>query len=271
MTLCYIFTTWFLEAFVVIGYLWSNGDSGAGKTNFLNMIVELSYWGMLILAGGSYASLRDLADYGATLAFDDAENLADPRSLDPDKRTLLLAGNRRGNKVPLKEIGPDKIWRTRYVNTFCPRLFSAIRLPDPVLSNRSIIVPLVRTADRTRGNAVLLDHETWPYNRRELIDDLWAMALCHLREMSQYERQVRQRASLSGRALEPWRSLLAVALFLEGKGIEGLFQRMDDLSQNYQKERSELDTNNLTVLVIRGLCHSFQLCHFRGDPEGMGD
>lgn len=255
MVVCFIFATWFLDAFVVIGYLWSNGDSGAGKTNFLSMVVELAYLGMLILAGGSYASLRDLADYGATLGFDDAENLADPKNLDPDKRTLLLAGNRRGNVVPMKEIGPDKMWRTRYVNTFCPRLFSAIRLPDPVLNNRSIIVPLVRTADRTRGNAVLLDHETWPYNRRELLDDLWAMALCHLSEMPKYERQVRERASLSGRSLEPWRSLLAVALFLEDKGIDGLFQRMDKLSQDYQNERSDLDANSLTILVIQGLCH----------------
>lgn len=255
MVVCFVFTTWFLDAFVVIGYLWANGDSGAGKTNFLSMVVELAYLGMLILAGGSYASLRDLADYGATLGFDDAENLADPKNLDPDKRTLLLAGNRRGNVVPMKEIGPDKMWRTRYVYTFCARLFSAIRLPDPVLSNRSIIVPLVRTADRKRGNAVLLDHETWPYNRRELIDDLWAMALYYLVEMPKYERQVRERASLSGRSLEPWRSLLAVALFLEEKGIDGLFQRMDELSMDYQNERSDLDANNLMILVIQGLCH----------------
>jgi len=47
-------------------------------------------------AGGSFASLRDLADYGATLAFDDAELLAESGKGDPDKRALLLAGNRRG-------------------------------------------------------------------------------------------------------------------------------------------------------------------------------
>jgi hypothetical protein len=34
--------------------------------------------------------LRDMADYGATLAFDDAEHLSDPARTDPDKRALLL-------------------------------------------------------------------------------------------------------------------------------------------------------------------------------------
>lgn len=87
------------------------------------------------------------------IAFDDAEHLSDSKRSDPDKRNLLLAGNRRGNTIPLKEPGPDRTWRTRHVNTFCARLFSAIRLPDPVLASRSIVVPLIQTIDRTKANA----------------------------------------------------------------------------------------------------------------------
>ena len=107
------------------------------EKRFLTVIAELAYLGQLILAGGTFASLRDLADYGATLAFDDAENVSDPRKTDPDKRALFLAGNRRGVKVPVKEVGADKQWHTRYVNAFCPRFFSAIHLPDPVLASRT--------------------------------------------------------------------------------------------------------------------------------------
>ena len=57
----------------------------------------------MVLSGGSFAALRDLADYGACIAFDDAEGLSDPKKSDPDKRALLLAGNRRGAVVPLKD------------------------------------------------------------------------------------------------------------------------------------------------------------------------
>jgi hypothetical protein len=66
---CCILSTWFLEAFNVIGFIWPSGESGSGKTQLLTIIAELGYLGQLILAGGSYASLRDLADYGATLCF----------------------------------------------------------------------------------------------------------------------------------------------------------------------------------------------------------
>src|SRR5262245_36522599 len=57
----YILATWFLDAFTVIGYLWPNGERGSGKTQLLTVIAELAYLGQVILAGGRYASLCDLA------------------------------------------------------------------------------------------------------------------------------------------------------------------------------------------------------------------
>ena len=62
---CYTLATWFLPAFNVIGYLWPNGNRGSGKTVLLHVTAEMAYLGQVILAGGSYASLRDLADYGS--------------------------------------------------------------------------------------------------------------------------------------------------------------------------------------------------------------
>lgn len=251
---CYIMATWFLDAFNVIGFLWPTGERGSGKTQLLTLVAELSYLGQMILAGGSYASLRDLADYGATLCFDDAENLSDPKKTDPDKRALFLAGNRRGNTVTIKEAGPDKKWRTRHVHTFCARCFSAIRLPDPVLASRTIIIPLVRTPDRQRANADPLDYHLWPHDRRKLIDDLWAIGLIHLAEIPGYEMTVNSRAKLTGRNLEPWRPLLVVARWLEDKGVEGLYERMEKLSVGYQSEKQEMEATDLTALVIRAVC-----------------
>jgi hypothetical protein len=272
---CYSLTTWFLDAFNVIGYLWPNGSKGSGKTVLLHVVAETAYLGQVILAGGSYATLRDLADYGATLAFDDAENLSDPKLTDPDKRALLLAGNRRGSTVTVKEPGPNRTWRTRHVDAFCPRLFSAIKLPDDVLASRSIVIPLIRTPDSHRADVDPLDYDTWPHDRRQLIDDLWALALAYLPELRTYYRTISERASLTGRNLEPWRAILAVALWLDEKDPEGclrrtteeqaddgnkrvlnttLFERMNSLSVAYQTERADLDYGDFPSLVIRALC-----------------
>jgi hypothetical protein len=114
---CYILATWFLDAFSVIGFLWPNGDRGCGKTQLLITVCRMAFLGEVVQMGGSFASLRDMADYGACLAFDDAEGLGDAQKADPDKRALLLAGNRRGVAIPVKELNHDRTWRVRYVNT----------------------------------------------------------------------------------------------------------------------------------------------------------
>jgi hypothetical protein len=253
MTACFVLSTYFLDALNVVGYLWPNGESGAGKTTYLDVITEMAYLGQVILAGSSYPTLRDLADYGATLAFDDAEAVMDTRRTDPDKRTLLLAGSRRGATIAVKELVGDR-WETRHVSTFCARLFSAIRLPDPVLGSRSIVVPLVRSGDPHRAKANPQDPADWPTDHRRLIDDLWAMGLVHLPEIPEYDRVAAANATLSGRNLDPWRPILAVAGWLEEKhGIEGLYDRMEQLSQDYQTERGEIEESDTTRVLFRAL------------------
>jgi hypothetical protein len=256
MVACYILATWFLDAFNVAGNIWPNGEKGSGKTQLLITAAKLSYLGQVILASASFAALRDMANYGAFLAFDDAENLSDPRKTDPDKRTLLLAGNRRGNTVAIKVQGPDKTWITEYVDTYSPRAFSAIRLPDSTLASRTIIVPLIRTPDRYRANADPSDDALWPHEQKKLIDDLWALALANLSSLPPYESRVNERATLTGRSLEPWRALLATALWLDEKGLPGLWDRMEKLSVGYQDERGDMESGDMTVLVIRALCRT---------------
>jgi hypothetical protein len=267
LTACHVMATYFLPALNVIGYLWPNGDKGSGKTHFLFTHTEMAYLGQVILAGGSYPALRDLADYGATLAFDDAERIMDPKRGDPDKQALLLAGNRRGCTVALKEQVGKSTWRTRYVNAFCPRLFSAIGLPNDTLGRRTIVIPLVRTADRRRGNADPLDHSEWPCDRQQLIDDLWAVALHHLARFGAYEKEAADRARLSGAALQPWRAILGVALWLEEHGETGLYAKLEDLAVAYQGQKVDLEVSDLTRLTVQAL---LELAGQQGVPSAPG-
>jgi hypothetical protein len=250
---CYVLSTYLLDAFHVVGYLWPNGERGTGKSICLQLIAELSYLGHFILASSSYACLRDMADYGATLCFDDAESVMDIRRTDPDKRTLLLAGNRRGATVTVKVMEGDN-WVMHHVNTFCPRLFSAIRLPDEVLGSRSIVVPLVRSGDPDRTKADCMNPEDWPCDRGRLTDDLWALGLANLPELPRHDREAAENAELSGRNLDPWRPILAVAHWLQQRhGVEGLFGRMEELSTSYQSERGEVEAEDRVRVLFRAL------------------
>ena len=251
---CWIIATWFLDAFNVTGYLWITGEKGSGKSDLLQLVAELSYLGQFISNSGSFASLRDMSDYGATLAFDDAEGITRINEKDQDKRSLLLAGNHRGAHVTLKVQGPDKSWHTKFVNAFCPKAFSAIKVPDSVLISRSLTVPMVRTADIRRGNIDPADYKEWPCDRQTLIEDLWAMPLYYLSKMPEIDNWVGSNAEISGRNLQPWRNVLAVAKWLDEKGVSNLYQRMHSLALDYQKKRLELELGDMTRLVLQSLC-----------------
>jgi len=254
LTACYVLASYLLDAFRVIGYLCAGGEHGSGKTSFMYVVAEMSYLGHVLLAKTSFPILRDLADYGACLAFDDAEDVMDPKKGDPDKRALLLAGHRRGTVIPLNEPAGPRGWRTRYVSTFCPRLFSAIRSPDNVLASRTIMLPLVRSSDERRSKASPTDYSVWPFDRRRLVDDLWSVGLTHLPALPEYDATAADRARLSGRNLEPWRAVLAVALWLQERhGADGLFDRLEQLSIDYQAERGEMEAADPTRIAILAL------------------
>jgi hypothetical protein len=250
---CFIQATWFVEAFNVVPFLWINGDKGSGKTQLATLISRLGFLGQMLLSSGSFASLRDLADNGACLCFDEAENLNSPKA-EPYKREILLAGNRRGSTVTLKKQGKDNKWENQYVNMFCPRVFSAIERPDSVLASRAIIIPMVRTLDGKKGNADIWDAGTWPHEPQKLLDSLWSVALANFSQISSFDSKVKELSPLVGRALEPWRAILAVALWLESEGVVGIGERMNNLSIKYQKERKSVETEDLTSLIIRAIC-----------------
>jgi hypothetical protein len=254
MAACYVMTTYCLEGLNIVGYLWPNGERGAGKSHFLYTLSGMTFLGRVTLAGSSFASLRDLANNGACLAFDDCEEISNPKSGDPNKRDLLLAGNRRGAQITYKESDGKNGWVTRVVDAFAPRMFSAINKPDGVLGSRTITIPLVRSNDPKRSNADPLDKDLWPHNVNRLVDDLWAFGLTHLTKIRGWDKEVPVHTKLHGRQLEPWRGMIAVALSLQNDhGVEGVFDRLSELSIAYQEEREELEVDDPPRILVWAL------------------
>ena len=146
-------------------------------------------------------------------------------------------------------------WVTRHVNTFSPRLFSAIRLPDAVLGSRSIIIPLVKSGDPTRSKANCLDPDDCPSDRRRLADDLWSLGLTYLPQLTAHDKEAAAKATLAGRNLDPWRSILAVAHWLqECHGCTHLFHRLEELSRHYQvDEKEEYEDGDRLRVMLRVL------------------
>ncbi|MBI2942546.1 MAG: hypothetical protein HYY04_19115, partial [Chloroflexi bacterium] len=254
LSACLSLMTWFSDAFDVLPYPWANGDFGSGKTKWGTLWALSSYLGHVLTWGATFAALRDLADWGAALLFDDAENVDDPRTSDPDKRALLLAGNRRGAQVPLKVSVPDgRTWRIRWVNAYCPRAFSARAQPHGPLETRALVIPLIRTGDSAKGNRDPADTERWPCDRPELQDDLWATGLSLLGEAHALWRELDHETQLVGRAFEPWRAPLAVARLFARHGVAGLEETIRQIMSSYADAKPRTIAESRPLAVLRAL------------------
>ena len=55
-----------------------------------------------------------------------------------------------------------------------------------------------------------------------MVDDLWAIGLSHVAELTEYERAINTSSKIIGRDLEPWRAVLAVGKWLEDNGVKDL-------------------------------------------------
>jgi hypothetical protein len=254
LSACLSLMTWLADAFTVLPYPWTTSPgAGSGKSNWGLCWVKTSYLGYPTTMGGTFSALRDLAEMGATLLFDDAELLSDLDAVDPDKRELVLAGNRKGVKIPVKEPVPGGGWRLRWMNAYCPRGFTAIRLPSGPLESRCIVIPLLKTADPQRGNCDPADEAIWPVPRRQLIDHLWMLATALLPQAAQCWNAIGAERELIGRSFEPWRAVMAVARLMEQQGCDGLERRMRAVMRSYQTQKQGFIAADQITFILRGV------------------
>jgi hypothetical protein len=249
--------TWFCNEYDNASYFQSTGDPGSGKTKLLEVWTWTSYLGELVTSGSSFATLRDIADLGGALGIDDAEFLSDLKKVDPHVRELVLGGHKRNRAtIMVKEQLPNGAWALRRCRAFSPRAFSAIRLPDPVLGSRTIVIPLLKSDDPKTADLGVDPAKNWPCDRERLLADLWATGLMlQTRAREAWDTVAGQDLGVHGRDAEPWRPLMAVAQLLEDHGVNGVIADLKAVLNAYMGERSQLiygdDLSRLIVQVLR--------------------
>ena len=265
----YILTTWLSPAFPFLGLLWLTGDNGSGKSRLLALLARLAHLGLFLPVPPPSSALRALASLGATLAVDDADFLG-PRANRGQwaltaRYALLLAGRQRGALLPVTLDPPGRLVglrHTRQLDVSGPRLFASVHPPHPSIARYFVVVPLVRTAQATLAAADPDDPAAWPagLTLAGLVDELWALALSHLRHLPPHLPLAAQAAAspsqpipLLGSSIQPWHALLATAGWLSTVGVPGLLERLLGLAQAYHQSRPAAQTADVTVLVLRAL------------------
>ena len=201
-------------------YLHLNAGKGSGKSVLMSVLAELVLGGELVSSAMTTPALREMAACGATLLIDEAENIGDARGGDAgqaDRRAILLAGTRADSLVTLMLPSNHNPWGLTRVKAHGPRAFASIQSLDDVLGSRTIVIPLVRSGDRSRTEldpSIPADWAEAPARIRRMAA-LWALGV--LRDAPQRYVEARKRCPLGARDAEPWLPGLAVLLMLDAE------------------------------------------------------
>lgn len=249
---CWTISTYATDVFDTVGYIWPTGEKASGKTQCLKTLMSLSFMGTTVASSSSFASIRDEACLGATIGFDDCENI---KHMDHNKRELLLAGNTKGTYITLKVQGKrEGDWDKKRVDAFAPRAFTSIRIPDDVLGSRTILIPLVRSNDPEKTRRKPTSASDWAISPEKIRDDIWLNVVQGLGEIEDCKQLAAQEVATVGRDFDIFQPVLTVAYWLEEHHqVDGLFGRMVSVMEAYHQSRHENQLPSLEELVLRVL------------------
>jgi hypothetical protein len=249
---CWLFGTYATDVFHTTGYLWPVGEKGSGKTQCLKTLTRLSFMGQSITSGSTFASIRDEAALGATLGFDDCENIA---KMDQNKRELLLAGNTKGSGFMHKVPGAkDGVWQSVYIDAFAPRMFTSIGLPDDVLASRTILVSLQRSDDLAKTRRKPTIEDDWLINPNMLRDQIWLRVSRELSAILAAAKAVNGYDKLAGRDFDIFQSPLAIAYWAEhSHSLKGLYDRMIGVMEAYHSVKHKNHLPSLQHVALQAL------------------
>ena len=248
---CWAFSTYALDAFDTVGYVWPNGERGSGKTQCLKTLMALSFMGQTIASESSFASVRDEAALGASIGFDDCENI---KKMESGKRELLLAGNTKGagfmHKEPGKREGTRKISKHRclcatrlYVDRSARRC-SCLQNDHPI--------PLGRTADVEKTRRKPTNLRDWVLPPSTLRDAIWLNVATDLLAIEAHKEQVSRDSDHAGRDFDIFQPAISIAYWLEhSKGVADLYPRMCSVMDLYHASKHRTLLPSFEHLVLQ--------------------
>jgi hypothetical protein len=205
----------------------------------------------MIGAPSEASTFRLIQDTRGTICFDEAE------TFDKDQKFALLQilnmGYTAGGTVARCE---DRTHVVREFHVYCPKMFASIRGIDSTTATRCIRIQFLRTTDKVRGDrAITEDGEPWV----EIRHWLYSLALTEFKAI----REIYQAPDVrpfANRDNEKWSPILALAMFFERHGINGLVESVKRFAAATVEQSAESGLPPFDEAVLRAL-HSLTEDH----------
>jgi hypothetical protein len=263
--------TIFHMLFQAYPYLHLFGAMRTGKTKTLTLIGCMGFNAIKTHSMSEATIYRLVESNHATVLLDEQDYLSDPERR-AEFRTLLLGGYKKGSFVYRSEkTSKGKIVPTKF-RIYSPKALANIEGLESVLGDRTITVIMLRSKDpvKTRRD-IDEDDPKWMEMRTKLaslyvkywkdVSDAYKAVLKALGDVEDLSaipeglKPLFQKARdyIYSRNRELWSPILALALFFEVKGVEGLVEKILEVAKENIAEKEVDDIQTPEVGLIRAL------------------
>jgi DNA primase catalytic core len=270
--------TYMARLFGAYPYLTLNGVKHSGKTNLMTMAAWLAFNALESASNRAASIFRAIEACGCTWLLDESEGLEKVTEETQDQMSILLSGYKLGAKVYRVEKDTQGNFVNRAYEAFSPKMFGSIKMLNPTLLDRTILIRTERADAESRAS--LSDtHQTrrgWQARARELRDMSYIWALTRFPEISEIFEGFGKIDGIANRERELWLPMLAIAALVDrDRGVtkpehslyEAIYRlALEKIADKLQNEMME--ANELTIVqALQDMLEAGQLEPIRPGSE----
>ena len=216
-------------------YLLLNGEKHSGKTKTQDVGTYLCFNAIHTADISSSPLFRLVEGSGCTLLIDEAEKLKDPKRSE-DIREILNGGYKRGAVV--YRTNPESL-KPESFRVYSPKMIANIKGLGDVLESRCITITMLRALEGEKANSTVNDRsENWAY-KRHLLYSFGLQYFREIREIYEYDKELRHIPMVSGREGELWIPILTLAKLIDRHGGNQLYEHMREIAREKSQESKE--------------------------------
>jgi hypothetical protein len=253
---CYTISTYFIDAFAAVGYLFLKGLRNSGKSTVAAIVGHTAYLTLFTSANVTVPSLRSHAAAGGVAILD---NMLFSRAVQKSENMQLQIsfaefGYQRDARVPVQVPKPRGGWEMINVPVFANRVYTSTDDSPDTLGSRCIETLMLRTDDREKADRAPMDIDEWPHPPQEIVQHCWMAGLHCLQDAARTVRTVTSAATgLSNRDLQVWRPVLTTARLIDrANGDTAVWDAILRVARAQLDRRAE-DDGSREAFVVRAL------------------
>jgi hypothetical protein len=244
-----------------VPYLWISGPLGSGKSRVFDVLSQIIYRPLVSSNMTAPCLFRTLDAQGGTLLLDEAERLKERSAEAAEMRSILLSGYKAGGTAHRMEKRGESFHSVAF-NVYGPKAIAGVNDLPPALASRCICIHMFKAGKNSPKPSRRIDKD--PQNWIELADDLHCFALANGQRFVEAAGEYISCEWISGRDMEVWQPVFALAKLMEEAGAIGLLELTKQHAKHLVGKNQQDTIPESDETLLQALCEVLD-----SEPNGV--